>query len=286
VSLTTGNSATLDLAGTFTDADLANSTVRFDTSAGAINVELFDKQAPRTVANFLNYVTDGDYANTIFHRSAELSPGVPFVLQGGGFAFTSTPTPSISAIPTDPAVQNEPDAVNRSNLKGTLAMAKLGGQPNSATDQFFFNLNDNTGLNNNNGGFTVFGKLVGAADQAVVDELAALPVHDESAATGLPANIRGAFGEVPLKDYTGTNFPTDTTADSYAMITGVSIVSQPEALTYTVESNTTPTVASATIDHNRLKIQGLAAGTTTITVKATDKAGASVTTTVTVTVGA
>jgi len=287
VSLTSGNSTTLDLAGTFTDADIANSTVRFNTSAGPINVELFDSQAPRTVANFLNYVTDGDYANSIFHRSAKLEDNItPFVLQGGGFKFNATPTPSITAIPTDPAVQNEPDAANRSNLKGTLAMAKLGGQPNSATDQFFFNLGDNSFLDTNNGGFTVFGKVVGAADQAVVDELAAIPTQDKSTATALPTSIRGAFGEVPLTDYTGTNFPTDTTADNYALITGVSIVNQPEALTYTIESNSTPTVASATISHNRLTIQGLATGTTTLTIKATDKAGASVTTTVTVTVGA
>lgn len=285
VSVAAGNSTTVDLAGTFTDADIANSRVRFDTSAGPVNVELFDKQAPRTVANFLNYVNDGDYADSIFHRSAKLTGGVPFVLQGGGFEFNPTPTPSLAAVPTDPPVQNEPDAVNRSNLRGTLAMAKLGGNPNSATNQFFFNLGNNSAnLDSQNGGFTVFGKVVGTADQAVVDQLAAIPTQDQSTAASLPPSQKGVFGEIPLTGYTGTDFPTDTTRSNYAIINGVSIVSQPEALTYSIVSNSTPSVATATVTNNRLSIQGVAAGQTAITVRATDKAGATVETTVNVTV--
>ena len=159
VSTAAGASQTIDLAGSFDDADITDTLVKFDTSAGPVNIELFDKQAPKTVANFLNYINSGKYTNAIFHRSAS-SNGVPFVLQGGGFTFQPV-TNSIATIVTDPTVQNEPDAVNRSNLKGTLAMAKLGGDPNSASDQFFFNLGDNSAnLDAQNGGFTVFGKVV------------------------------------------------------------------------------------------------------------------------------
>src|SRR5687767_6934185 len=175
VSLTAGNATTVDLAGTFDDADMTNTRIRFDTSAGPVNVELFDRQAPKTVTNFLNYVGDGDYTDSIFHRSAKLPGGTPFVVQGGGFTFEAGTPPTLATVPQDPPVQNEFDA-SRSNLRGTIAMAKLGGNPNSATNQFFFNLGNNAAnLDTQNGGFTVFGKVVAAADQAVVDQLAAIP---------------------------------------------------------------------------------------------------------------
>ena len=127
--------------------------VRMQTDLGAIDIELFDTVAPQTVANFMNYVNDGDYDGTFFHRSI---PG--FVVQGGGF-ITNTPSGSIlvdgaSHIPTDPPVINE---FNLSNLRGTIAMAKVGGDPDSATSEWFFNLDDNSeNLDNQNGGFTVF----------------------------------------------------------------------------------------------------------------------------------
>lgn len=285
ISVAASGSTTVDLAGTFDDADITNTRVRFDTSAGAINVELFDQQAPKTVANFLNYATDGDYADSIFHRSAKLTGGVPFVLQGGGFTFETGRPPTIVPVPQDPAVQNEPDATNRSNLRGTIAMAKLGGDPNSATNQFFFNLGNNSAnLDTQNGGFTVFGKVVAPADQAVVDQLAAIPTQNQSSAADLPAAQRGAFSEIPLTNYTGTDFPSDATRANFAIINSVSVVSQSEALTYTVVNNSNPAAATATIADNRLNIQGVAAGTTTLTIRATDQTGNTVETTITVTV--
>jgi len=279
VSLAQQASQTIDLAGNFTDADISNSVVRLDTPAGPINIQLFDKQAPRTVANFLNYVTSGRYASSIFHRS------VPnFVLQGGGFTFNTNPS-RLDPIATDPAVQNEPDPTNRSNLRGTLAMAKLGSDPNSATDQFFFNLaNNSANLDNQNGGFTVFGQVVGAADQAVVDALAAIPTQDQSNAAALPPSEKGVFNQIPLQNYTGTNFPTDTVAANYAFVTGATLVRQIEALTYSVVGNTNPTVASTSVVNERLTVTAGQAGTTTITVRATDKSGATVDTSFNVTV--
>src|SRR5262249_16675822 len=135
----------VDMAAFFDDVDLKqHSMVRFHTSAGNINVELFDDTAPQTVANFLNYVTSNQYDSSIFHR---LPTG--FVLQGGGFSYNED-LRSITSIFNGPSVQNEFDGVNRSNLQGTIAMAKLpadapGGGPNSATNQFFFNLANNAG---------------------------------------------------------------------------------------------------------------------------------------------
>ena len=156
-----------------------------ETNVGVIDVQLFDDDAPLTVANFLNYVNDGDYANTIIHRSV-VAP-TPFVIQGGGFTAS---LPSID-ITTDPPVVNEP---GRSNLRGTIAMAKLGGDPNSATSQWFFNLTDNSAnLDAQNGGFTVFGQIVDQAGLDVMDQIAAAPVFDASG-----GDPNSPFGSIPL----------------------------------------------------------------------------------------
>lgn len=139
--------------------------VRLATEAGPIDIELLDTQAPLTVANFLNYLRRGAYDNTFFHRLVR-----NFVIQGGGFV-----APAMTAIPTDPAVRNEFSA-QRSNVRGTVAMAKLGGNPDSATNQWFINLaNNSANLDAQNGGFTVFGRVT-APSMAVVDRLAALPL--------------------------------------------------------------------------------------------------------------
>lgn len=140
-------------------ADTVNPLVRFDMFFGTIDVELYPDAAPNTVANFLNYVEDTDgegnprrrYEETLFHRYI---PG--FVLQGGGYRYDDNG--QIVPIEVDGTVDNE---FSISNTVGTIAMAKLGGDPDSATSQWFFNLNDNSGnLDNQNEGFTVFGEIV------------------------------------------------------------------------------------------------------------------------------
>ena len=93
--------------------------VEMQTSQGTIEINLFDQQTPKTVENFLSYVQDDSYNETVIHRSID-----NFVIQGGGFTFSDTLDP----ITTKPAVINEPVF---SNVKGTIAMAKLGGNPNS-----------------------------------------------------------------------------------------------------------------------------------------------------------
>jgi cyclophilin family peptidyl-prolyl cis-trans isomerase len=174
----------------------AGTIVRFDTVLGNIDVELKDKAAPKTVANFLKYVTDGDYSGAIFHRSVK-----NFVIQGGGFKS------DFSEVPDDPAVDNE---YNESNQRGTIAMARIGKQVNSATNQWFFNLGDNSDLDTVDQGFTVFGHVIGSGMQ-VVDAIAALPIYNG----GQP------FNEIPLRNYDGKS---QVSLDNLVILNGVSVV--------------------------------------------------------------
>ena len=164
--------------------------VLLTTVLGEICFDLLDEpdEAPETVENFLNYYERGDFWDSFFHR---LIPG--FVLQGGGFRYT--PADGYEAIPDDPPVANDPDPVNRSNVRGTVAMAKLPNQADSATNQFFINLADNPGLDTSNGGFTVFARVV-PEDMAVVDEIAGL--HTEYGPFAIDDPLKNQFSNLPV----------------------------------------------------------------------------------------
>jgi peptidyl-prolyl cis-trans isomerase B (cyclophilin B) len=130
----------------------ANPRVKIETSKGVIVVELYSKAAPKTVANFLQYVKDGFYDGTIFHRVIK-----NFMIQGGGF------TKDMQEKAARPPVNNEADNGLKNTL-GTLAMARTP-DPNSATAQFFINVKDNAFLNFQSRdaqgwGYCVFGKVV------------------------------------------------------------------------------------------------------------------------------
>lgn len=135
--------------------------VVLDTTLGPITVELDRAKAPITVDNFLKYVDDGFYDNTIFHRV------IPhFMIQGGGF------TDKLEEKQTRAPIKNE-SGNGLSNRRGTIAMARTNN-PNSATAQFFINLvDDNTYLDNYGGGYTVFGKVT--AGMNAVDAIAEVP---------------------------------------------------------------------------------------------------------------
>ena len=156
-------------------------TVQFQTEMGDFEVNLFDKTTPKTVANFLAYVKANAYSNTVIHRS------VPeFVVQGGGYSYQGK-LPLV-AIAQNSKVENEPIY---SNLRGTISMAKLEDQPNSATNQWFISLKDNSeNLDKQNGGFTVFGQVTGNG-MGIVDSIAALNRFTQ-----------GAFSGFPLRNYT------------------------------------------------------------------------------------
>jgi peptidyl-prolyl cis-trans isomerase A (cyclophilin A) len=177
--------------------------VEFQTVLGNFEVNLYDNSTPQTVLNFLNYVNNGAYTNAIINRSV---PG--FVIQGGGFVYNLALP--LEAVPSNAPVINEPVFAN---VRGTIAMAKLGGDPDSATSEWYFNLADNTGnLDVQNGGFTVFGEVVGDG-MDVVDAIAALPRF----------NFGGATTDLPLRDYSLDDFNNDVEPDgtNFAIITAV-----------------------------------------------------------------
>ena len=137
----------------------AQPSVQIKTNRGEIVVELDSEKAPKTVANFLEYVNSGHYNGTVFHRVIRR-----FMIQGGGY------TPDMQEKPgTRAAIQNEADN-GLKNLKGTIAMARTG-DPHSATDQFFINVVDNPFLDHRSKdeqgwGYTVFGKVVSGVEVA------------------------------------------------------------------------------------------------------------------------
>ena len=142
----------------------ADPQVDVRTSAGTIRIELYAAKAPKSVENFLQYVRDGHYNGTVFHRVID-----GFMIQGGGF------DKSYSQKPTRKAVENE--AKNGlKNDAGTLAMARTN-VPHSATAQFFINVKNNDFLNaersQDGWGYAVFGKVVSGMD--VVTKIAKMP---------------------------------------------------------------------------------------------------------------
>ena len=139
--------------------------VKVDTNLGSFVIELYPEKAPKTVENFLQYVRDGFYDGTIFHRVID-----GFMIQGGGF------TPDFERKQTRAPILNEADN-GLKNTRGTIAMARTM-DPHSATSQFFINVKDNPFLNftaktPRGWGYAVFGKVVEGMD--VVDKIRKVP---------------------------------------------------------------------------------------------------------------
>jgi cyclophilin family peptidyl-prolyl cis-trans isomerase len=177
-----------------------DTVVRILTNAGRIDVEMYDAVAPNTVQNFLRYITSGRFDESFFHR--RLNAGGINILHGGGYKFRNG-EPLIS-IPAFAPIANE---FSRPNTAQTIAMAKVEGNPNSATSQFFFNMVDNPSLNTSNGGYTVFGKVIQGWD--IVQAIAGLQVRDfDQQLTGSNPNP-GIFDTVPVRVTTGG--PTENT---------------------------------------------------------------------------
>jgi peptidyl-prolyl cis-trans isomerase A (cyclophilin A) len=179
--------------------------VEVETDLGTIEINLYDNATPATVTNFLNYVNSGDFTDSIFHRSV---PG--FIIQSGGFI--TNINAQISDITSNPAVTNEPVY---SNVRSTIAMAKFGNDPNSATSQWFINLANNAAnLDGQNGGFTVFGEVTAGMD--VVDTIAGLPHYD----------FGSAFTDLPLQKYSATDYNSGLQPDNthLVIVTAVNVI--------------------------------------------------------------
>jgi len=145
--------------------------VKISTSMGDIVVELDAQKAPKSTANFVQYVKAGHYNGTVFHRVIE-----SFMVQGGGMA------PDLSEKPTRAPIVLEAGN-GLSNLRGTLAMARTG-DPDSATAQFFINVVDNPRLDSAGGGYAVFGKVVDGMD--VVDKIRVVPTGNKGMHQNVP----------------------------------------------------------------------------------------------------
>ncbi len=163
----------------------AATTVQFQTVLGDFEVNLYDKTTPKTVANFLAYVNADAYTNTVIHRSVS-----GFIVQGGGYKYITTD--KLETIAQNAAVENEPVY---SNVRATISMAKIGSNPNSATNQWFINLADNSAnLDKQNSGFTAFGEVTSGMD--VVLEIAKLSRF----------NFNNALTELPLRNYSSADY--------------------------------------------------------------------------------
>ena len=157
------------------DAKTMHTIVKMETSMGDIVLILDKERAPITVENFLAYTNDGFYDGTIFHRVID-----NFMIQGGGF------TEAMKKKETKPGIENEWDN-GLTNQNGTIAMARLGGQPNSATSQFFINVKDNPFLSKrqqDGAGYAVFGQVIGGMD--VVESIKKVPTGTRNSMQNVP----------------------------------------------------------------------------------------------------
>jgi peptidyl-prolyl cis-trans isomerase A (cyclophilin A) len=189
----------------------AGTIVNFSSDLGDFSVELFDDITPITVANFLGYVTSGRYDNLLIHRN------VPGIVVQAGLATIDRDSGVLTFVPTDPTIVNE---FSVSNTRGTIAMAKLGGDPNSASKEWFINVGSNSSnLDFQNGGFTAFGRVLGSGME-VVDAINDLDTRNITLAT------LGLNTDLPLMNF------IDGTAITFDNLVSISVsIAPPPAVT-------------------------------------------------------
>ena len=234
-----------------------NPVARFHTDSGDIDVLLLQDVAPNNVLNFLAYVTQGFYDNSFIHRSIS-----NFVIQGGGYKFVNG---SVKPIGQGPAVINE---FHVSNTRGTLAMAKLPNDPNSATNQWFFNESDSNaggsnGLDTQDGGFTVFGRIMSSSGLTTMDTIGALHTIDADG----PSST--TFDNLPVVNYSGGTLTNSN-------------------LIHVIWIKVVPQVVSVTrLNATTIRVQGRGTASTTYKLQssATSANGSGFTTSVNVTTG-
>ncbi|MGI9448300.1 MAG: peptidylprolyl isomerase [Pirellulales bacterium] len=266
--LDTTDPTTVAIEGKFEESKVSSGTiVKFETNAPLSDndfyVELTDN-TPQTNANFLSYVNSGAYDNSMFHRSV-----TNFVLQGGGFSAPLVDANRLGSeplrIPNTGTVQNEP---GNPNNRGTIAMAKSAGQPDSATSQFFFNIRDNDNfLDSDSGGYTQFGSVLGSG-MTVVDSMNAVTAY----------NATDYYGNRSLTDMPLWNLNADNiiTPNDFVKIENVDVVTAStdfDLFTYQVTSSDAAKL-TASVDGNGnlvLTPDSSATGSVDVTVTATSR---------------
>lgn len=183
---------TLAAVGLFAPAAWSNTVVRMETSLGNVDIELFDEEAPLTVANFLEYVRRGDYDNSFIHRTS-LPPNNPYVVAGGRFTYEDG---VCSAVPRGAAIPNEYDGTQRPNERGTIAMAKHDQNgTDSDSNVWFINIEDHTERlgADRQGGFTAFGRVLDSNNDADdTNDGASMARVDLMALEDLRVNVSGS----------------------------------------------------------------------------------------------
>ncbi len=261
--LETTDPITVALEGKFDDDEVFGTVVKFETNAPLADndfyVELTDN-TPLTNDNFLSYVNSGAYDNSIIHRSVS-----GFVIQGGAYKAPQVkadlPGSDPYEIPTSGTVQNEPGNLN---TRGTIAMAKLSGQPDSATSQFFFNLSNSAFLDSENGGYTQFGSVLGAG-MTVVDVMG----------SALAYNAETYYSNTELQELPLYNLNADNIVqpNDFVKIENVDEVPESDLFNYQVTSSDAGKL-TASVDGNGnlvLTPDSSATGSVDITVTATSK---------------
>jgi cyclophilin family peptidyl-prolyl cis-trans isomerase len=266
---------TVNLSTFFDDSSIpaGDTVVDIQTNLPApdnnIALDLTTTATPGTVANFLDYINNGEFANTIFHRSV---PG--FILQGGGYTTNGNLITSLGTI------TGESSTATLTNTTGTIAMALSSG-PDSATSEWFINLvnNDGSGSTPNlddtsdGGPFTAFGKVLYNGMDAV-NAIAALPtVNDVS---------NGAWSNLPVQNYTGASGAAVSSVPNDSFVTTNPIV-VPGGVMFSAQSANTNLVTTS-ISNGVLTLNAVpgATGSTTVTVTATDFGGGTASSTFTV----
>ena len=236
-------------------------------------IELYDKKdaaktiTKKTAKNFLKYTKKGRYDDSFFHRSVD-----NFVIQGGGFtrpdsSFLEGGIPD--SIKTFSTIKNEP---GNPNITGSVAMAKLGGDPNSATSQWFINLAENDSLDNQNGGFTVFGAVLGDG-MDLVETMAASVVVRAGQYFQNPALNELPLWEVNLGSQNGIEI-ANVRPDDYLSVVDANKLGKNDALATYKVSSSDPALVSASINKKnkiKLKASNNKSGKAEITVKATSR---------------
>ena len=268
-----------DVAGTAVRLSMVYSTgtTSYPIVTGTYNIDLalFDADAPITVTNFLGYVNNKYYDGSFIHRTTTMASAGLAIIQGGAFQVIGSGTNfNLYYVNQGSTIQNEYSTAHP-NAIGTIAMAKQSGDANSASNQWFINISDNSSTLDayNNGGFTVFGRVLGNG-MTWENQIDALPVFSGT-------TISSALVTWPLGGRGAGNYSTPLMAEQMVIVRSATVI---PALTYSSTSSNTAVVTPSISSSGTLSLQYARVGSAQVTVTATDLDGATVSSSFLVTV--